>query len=362
MRLVCLNSSMVAPSPVEVGPPPELIEPQRPPYERSPVLLFRLLVAGVAVLAGMVLTAAASETLLDLDARVLELFGGLPDSFERFLVGLSQFVALLLPAIVTIALLALRQVRTLVVAAVGAGIAAAALALIDGVIDAPRPPALVSVITGDTWILGAAFPSAAYLAGGAAVATILAVFIGRRWGRLAWAALLVVALFRLLASATVPAHLLLALGVGWFVGTAVVLAFGAPDHAPTARMVADALGVDGPSAGAAGSGVRRRPRIDTVVRHDDGRHRAVREDARPGRARRRPALPRLPLLPPEERGRSAALLVAAPRRRARGPGGAEGPGLRRADTAGPQRGHGRAGRHAAGLRGHRRSFHRLDRR
>ena len=225
MRLVCLNSSMVAPSPVEVGPPPELIEPQRPPYERSPVLLFRLLVAGVAVLAGMVLTAAASETLLDLDARVLELFGGLPDSFERFLVGLSQFVALLLPAIVTIALLALRQVRTLVVAA--------------------AMPALVSVITGDTWILGAAFPSGAYLAGGAAVATILAVFIGRRWGRLAWSALLVVALFRLLASATVPAHLLLALGVGWFVGTAVVLAFGAPDHAPTARMVADALASTG---------------------------------------------------------------------------------------------------------------------
>ncbi len=113
-------------------------------------------------------------------------------------------------------------------AAVGAAVGAAALALIDSVIDAPRPPAHISAITGDAWVLGAAFPSSAYIAGGAAVATILAVCIGRRWGRLAWAALLVVAVFRLLASATVPAHLLLALGVGWFVGTAVVLAFGAP--------------------------------------------------------------------------------------------------------------------------------------
>jgi undecaprenyl-diphosphatase len=198
-------------------------------------------VAGVVVLIGLVLTEAAEETLLDLDRRLLELFGGLPGSVERFLVGLSQFVAVLLPVLVTIALIALRQVRTLVVAAVGAAVGSAALALIDSAIDAPRPPAHVSAVTDDAWIVGSAFPSSAYIAGAAAVATILAVFVGRRWGRFAWIAVGVVAFFRLLAAASVPVHLLLALGVGWFVGTAVVLVFGAPDHRPTARMVADAL-------------------------------------------------------------------------------------------------------------------------
>jgi undecaprenyl-diphosphatase len=236
---------MVAASPVDVDPSPELVEPQRPRYERSPVLLFRLLVAGVVVLIGLVLTEAVEETLLDLDARMLELFGGLPDSVERFLIGLSQFLAVLLPVLVTIALVALRQLRTLVVAVVGAIVGAAALALIDGVIDAPRPPAHVTAVTGDAWIVGSAFPSSAYIAGAAAVATILGVVVGRRWGRIAWTAVGVVALFRLLAAASVPAHLLLALGVGWFVGTAVVLVFGAPDHRPTARMVADALAAVG---------------------------------------------------------------------------------------------------------------------
>jgi undecaprenyl-diphosphatase len=236
---------MVAASPVDADRSLELVEPQRPRYERSPVLLFRLLVAGVVVLIGLGLTEAAEETLLDLDARMLELFGGLPDSVERFLVGLSQFVAVLLPVIVTVALIALRQIRTLLVAVVGGAVGAAVLALIDGVIDAPRPPAHVTAVTGDAWIVGPAFPSSAYIAGAAAVATILAVFVGRRWGRIAWIAVAIVALFRLLAAASVPAHLVLAVGVGWFVGTAVVLAFGAPDHRPTARMVADALAAVG---------------------------------------------------------------------------------------------------------------------
>ena len=52
-------------------------------------------------------------------------------------------------------------------------------------------------------------------------------------------------------------------------------------------------------------------------------------------------------------GDQRPVLVAAPGRGARGPGGAEGPGLRRPHPAGPQRRHGRAGRDAAGLRRHR---------
>ncbi|HEY8093066.1 MAG TPA: hypothetical protein VID93_04765, partial [Acidimicrobiales bacterium] len=227
------------------GAPPVLIEPQRARFERSPVLLFRLFVAGVVVAIGLLVASAANETILAFDTDLLRLFSGLPDTFERLLLGLSQFVALLLPLVIAIALCGLRRLRALLVMVVAGVVSAVVLVLLDHLVGTGSPPSQVATVHTDTWLVGAAFPSSPYFAAAAAAATVLGMFIGRHWGRVAWGALLVLALFRLFAGASVPLDLILAAGVGWFVGTATILAFGAPDQRPSARQVADALAACG---------------------------------------------------------------------------------------------------------------------
>ena len=67
------------------------------------------------------------------------------------------------------------------------------------------------------------------------------LFVGRRWGHALWLAVAFIAAFRLFAGANVPLDIVIAGGVGWFVGTAAALVFGAPDHRPTAHEVAESL-------------------------------------------------------------------------------------------------------------------------
>ena len=225
--------------------PPVLVEAERPKYERSPVLLFRLLVALLVVALGLAMASAADDTILDFDGDLLRLFGGLPDGFERFLIGLSQFVALMLPVIVVLALAGLRRFRALLVAAVAAVVAAGLLALLDRQFGTGSPPAQQVAVRTDAWLVGAAFPSPPYFAAAAAVATVLGLFLGRRWGHFAWGSVAVLACLRLLSGTSGPFVLLVAVGVGWFVGIAVVLCFGAPDHRPSAREIADSLAACG---------------------------------------------------------------------------------------------------------------------
>jgi glycosyltransferase 2 family protein len=220
---------------------PVLVEPNRPKYERSPILVFSLVVAAVIVTAAVVLGIVAKETILDFHVAVLRLFAGLPDSVERFLIGLSQFAAVLLPVIVVIGLLALRQRRALLVMAVAGLVSAIAVAVVDRFVKHENPALEISRVKTSAWLLGSAFPSSPYIAAAAAGATIMRLFLGRRWGRVMWLAVAFIVAFRLFAGANVPLDIVIAVGVGWFVGTAVALVFGAPDHRPTVREVADAL-------------------------------------------------------------------------------------------------------------------------
>ena len=68
-------------------------------------------------------------------------------------------------------------------------------------------PALeVTRVKTSAWLLGAAFPSSPYIAAAAAGATVVRLFVGRRWGHALWLAVAFIAAFRLLAGANVPAR------------------------------------------------------------------------------------------------------------------------------------------------------------
>ncbi len=231
---------MSAPAVVDPAAP-VIVEPQRAKYERSPILVFSLLVSALIILLALALGIAAKQTILDFHVAVLRLFAGLPDSVERFLIGLSQFAAVLLPVLVVIGLLALRQRRALLVLAAAGAVSAIAVAFVDHVVKHENPALEITRVKTSAWLLGAAFPSSPYIAAAAAGATVVRLFVGRRWGHALWLAVAFIAAFRLFAGANVPLDIVIAGGVGWFVGTAAALVFGAPDHRPTAHEVAESL-------------------------------------------------------------------------------------------------------------------------
>ena len=70
---------------------------------------------------------------------------------------------------------------------------------------------------------------------------MLAPFVSVRWRRAGMASIAVLVLLRFLASAQLPADLIVALPLGAAVGAGVLLAFGRPDHRPTLAAIRVAL-------------------------------------------------------------------------------------------------------------------------
>ena len=351
---------MSAPAVVDPAAP-VIVEPQRAKYERSPILVFSLLVSALIILLALALGIAAKQTILDFHVAVLRLFAGLPDSVERFLIGLSQFAAVLLPILVVDR--AARAPPAPGPARAGRGRRhqrdRRRLHRPRGQAREPRPRGHPGQ---DQRVARSAPPSPARPTSPPRrpARPSCGIFVGRRWGHAMWVAVAFVAAFRLLAGANVPLDIVIACAVGWFVGTAIgpgVRRARPPADRPRGRRRARRLRA---ARGAAGAGRGRRAGFDTVVRDHHRRQPDLREGVGPRRAGRRPAVPHLPLLPPEERRRSTPVLVAAAGRGARGAGRAQGPRLGHPHPARAQRGDGRAGRDAAGLRRHRGHLDRLD--
>jgi hypothetical protein len=230
-------------------------------YVRSPSDLLRLVVALLLVAIGLLVQYAAREEMGDLERQVLALFDGLPGVLRRFLVGLIQVIALVVPAAAIVTLAVLRRWRTLLLALLAGVVADLLVDGIEAAADRVRPASLEAAERADSWVAGAAYPSSAYLAGVAAAVTVIAPAMPRRWRRWAWGALAAVALGRVVSGTGLAVDLLAAGATGWAVGLAVLLAFGVRDRHPGGARVRAALQV-------AGLDVRdlRRPRSTPAAR------------------------------------------------------------------------------------------------
>ena len=90
------------------------------------------------------------------------------------------------------------------------------------------PPIPNGRLTADSWITGALFPSVTYLAGAAAVITVLVPMLPHRWRRAAWLFLALLAMLRLVTAVAVLTHVATALLLGISIGSAMLVAVGAP--------------------------------------------------------------------------------------------------------------------------------------
>ena len=198
-------------------------------------------------LIALLIALADKGALVGFETDLLRFFGELPDPFERFLIGMSQFVALLYPVVLVVAFIVVAPPARRVGRRPSPAAVAGAARLGPGA--DPRPgrgrPRSRRRSKADTWIVGAGFPDYVYVATAAALAVVVGAYVGRRWRHVAWAFVAVVVVFRIVSGTEVPVDLVLAVAIGWATGAIALLVFGVPTHRSTGRQVADALAASG---------------------------------------------------------------------------------------------------------------------
>lgn len=219
----------------------QIVERSGSNIERSPVDAMTAIVAAVLLLAGVLVAIADRDALTGFEKYLLDFVDGLPEPVERFFIGLGQFVAVLSPVVALVVFVIVRHFRTLWVGAIAGGVAALAAVGLETVLDLPIPAALESLGRTDSWLLGARFPTASYIAAAAAVAVVMRSHSGRMWGRAGWYVVLFLSVVRILAGGDVPIQLYLAAVLGWMVGALTLLALGSPNQNPDGAAIADAL-------------------------------------------------------------------------------------------------------------------------
>ena len=205
-------------------------EPAR--HERSPVDLLRLTVAALAFLLCLALAVGAENTMVGVEADLLQAVGRVPSAQAVFLVGLVQLVALAAPLVLVAVTLVLRWYR-LAVLLVAVPLAAAVLeGVLAGRLDRLRPPLLEQALAGEPLVAGAAFPSSAWICGAAAAAVLASPWLTRGWRRAAWSLVAIFAVTRMVTGLEVPLDVIAAIALGAMVGSAALLLVGRPSLRP----------------------------------------------------------------------------------------------------------------------------------
>ena len=289
----------------------------------SPVDALRMVVSAVALLVILLVDWLFGDDLVSFISDVLSGFRTINEDVVPVLAAVAR-VATLAVLIVALVSAALRgRWQFLLTAAAGAVVGALLVTLIDGLLDAAAP-AVVSAADVLGFLGDPAFPTVAGLAAitGAVAAGVPWFERGQR--RVGWALVLLLAFVRAFTQ-PVSLETVAALACGALAGALADAVFGTPSRRPTHAAVVDGLTRRRRAPRRPGSGSGRRPRFDALLRDHDRRPGPLRQGL--GRDERSADLlfRMVPLRPAAGTRRRAAVLLAAPRRRARGARGAGRP-------------------------------------
>lgn len=216
-------------------------------WRRHPSDTARLAVAGIVALALIALAAVQPDGVRSVSADLVELARHLPRPVRVALLGLSQLAAAVGPFVGLVWLATRRRYRLAATAAGAAGLAAATMAALQGWLDRTVPPATVEIAAGTSWLTGASFPSGAYLAALTASILVLGAGATRSWRRAGTVVVLGAAIIRMASAVSVPVNVGVTLAIGAAVGSAVLVALGAPArrlNAQSVLAVARRMGLD----------------------------------------------------------------------------------------------------------------------
>jgi len=240
--------AMTSDPPISVAPKDGLVEVElfdAPPERRSfsPTDILRLAVGALLMLFGALIAASAQSTVSGLEDDLLRALARLPDRFEGGLLSLAQLVTSVVPTIVFVTLLVKRRVKLAFLLLAAGMIAGFGTAVADSlVLDNDLSQLLADPGTDSQWsLVDRSFPNSSVLASTTALVTVAAPFLTRRWRRALWWAVGVLIFLRLLAVAHPAFDFVMAVGVGIFVGSALLVLFGSPRSEPGPSELLDAL-------------------------------------------------------------------------------------------------------------------------
>ncbi len=214
-----------------------------PAWSRHPADLLRLLFAATFLIALVLLVVGNAEVVRSVAVDLVQLVNRLPRWVRDLLLGTTQLLATVVPALVIVVLW--RRWRLLATAAGAAASAASVMALLQSQLDDAVPNAVIEVTERPSWLVGAAFPSGAYLAGFTAALVVLGPVIPSGWRRVAAGGLAVAGFSRVVTAVAVPLNLAVTIAVGAVIGSAVLVAVGSPRRRASRRAVLAGLGAAG---------------------------------------------------------------------------------------------------------------------
>ncbi|MEO1064690.1 MAG: flippase-like domain-containing protein [Actinomycetota bacterium] len=210
-------------------------------WRRHPSDVARLVLSGAALVLALATAANFPGALSNLSADLVVLVGRLPASVRALLIGLAQLTVIVLPIVLVVWAARWRRGRELAVVVASGLLGIGVMALLVDWLDRVAPPELLDAEPAASWVGDSSFPSISYVAGLAAVVTVLVPVIDARWSRLAWSSLGIAMLVTAMTATRVPVNVGIAAVLGVVVGSAVLVAAGAPVRRPGSDRLAAAI-------------------------------------------------------------------------------------------------------------------------
>ena len=217
--------------------------PVRTTTRRHPSDVLRL-VLGLALFAWAAVAVGSADP-SRAEINLFRLVNQLPDPAGAPLVGIMQLGALFAVPVVAAVCVLGRRPRLAKLILLGGTLAWLVAKGLDALV-AQRPPdeRITGVVLHGAVTPGLSFP-ATHVAVAAAMATVASPYLGRSARRTTWLLVALVAVARLYVGAHFPADVLGGFAVGWVVGSAIHLVFGAPRGFPDPRVLAARLTDEG---------------------------------------------------------------------------------------------------------------------
>ena len=208
-----------------------LREHDRRDWQRHPVDVARLVSRLALLVLVLVLTAAFPSALTNLSADLVRMFARMPLAVRYGLVGIAQLSILVIPVII-VAWMLLRRTRQATALVVGAAVAGGVvMVLLTDWLERAAPPTDVTDLPSESF-LPTDFPSTAYLAALVAGAAVASPMMTVSWRRVAWIAVTVTAVVRVLTATQAPVSIAVTVTLGSAIGSAVLVIFGSPQRRP----------------------------------------------------------------------------------------------------------------------------------
>ena len=223
--------------------PTEIIASDPTHQAQAPSDVLRLLVAVVTLLVVVGIGWLFNDAVVGFVADLLVGLSALPEWLISTLVVGGQLVSLALVGGGLVLAVVKSEWKLIGSCVLAAGVSLLVLALAEPAID---ENAAVVVDFDSSYALVAPddVVSAGVLGALVAIVTCAGPWVSRRWRRLAWGAVVALAIVRFLG-APIAFDTLVAVLAGWVAGAAVVVVFGAPTRRPTGRAVASGLAAVG---------------------------------------------------------------------------------------------------------------------